>query len=243
MTTRLWGVVIAALDPAGQAKWWADALGWEWSVGDDGDGFVTSRDPRMPGVIFERVTDPKPGVKNRVHLDLTSTDPADQANTVDALLAMGATPAAVGQTDQPWIVLADPEGNEFCVLEPRERYQHGATLASIVLDANDPHALAAFWVEASGWTVREQGDDWVSLSRADGAPPDLDLVTVRDVKQVKNRAHLDVETVPGGDRDAEVARLIALGATTADVGQTADASWVVLADPEGNEFCVLKAPQ
>lgn len=244
MTTRLWGVVIAALDPAGQAQWWAEALGWSWHVDEtDGDGYVTSRDPRMPGIIFERVTDPKTAVKNRIHLDLTSVDRADQRNTVEALLAMGATPVNVGQTDQPWVVLADPEGNEFCVLEPRERYQHGATLASIVLNANDPEALGEFWAAAAGWGIRERGDTWVSLSRGDGDPPDLDIVQVPEPKQVKNRAHLDVETVPGGDQHEEVARLVGLGATPADVGQAADASWVVLADPEGNEFCVLKAPQ
>ncbi|MBK5289426.1 MAG: VOC family protein, partial [Acidimicrobiia bacterium] len=202
-----------------------------------------SRDPRMPGIIFEQVTDPKSATKNRVHLDLASVDRADQRNTVEALMEMGATPAAVGQTDQPWVVLADPEGNEFCVLEPRPRYENGATLASIVLNAVDPQSLAEFWVEATGWSVRDQAEDWVSLSAPDGQPPDLDLVRVPEAKQVKNRVHLDVETIAGGDRDLEVARLVALGATPADVGQAADASWVVLADPEGNEFCVLKAPQ
>ncbi|MBK5286864.1 MAG: VOC family protein, partial [Acidimicrobiia bacterium] len=88
MTTRLWGLVIAALDPAGQAKWWADALGWAGSLDDDGDGRVTSRDPRMPGIIFEQVTDPKSATKNRVHLDLASVDRADQRNTVEALMEM-----------------------------------------------------------------------------------------------------------------------------------------------------------
>ena len=114
----------------------------------------------------------------------------------------------------------------------------GAVLREVVIDCNDPHRVALFWGAVLGWDVRQQGDSfWMSES---GRPfPDLCLVfvPVPERKTVKNRIHLDVSPV-GCDRDEEVARVEALGATRADVGQ-GEQSWVVLADPEGNEFCVL----
>ena len=79
----------------------------------------------------------------------------------------------------------------------------------------------------------------VSLSRPGGRPPDLDLVQVSDVKLVKNRVHLDVAPCDDADTDAEAVRLRSLGALDVDVGQPPSGSWRVLADVEGNEFCVL----
>ena len=114
----------------------------------------------------------------------------------------------------------------------------GAVLREIIIDCNDPDKVAAFWGETLGWKVQDNGEIlWMSAS---GEPfPDLLLVFVKvpEKKSVKNRIHLDVSPV-GCDRDDEVARLIALGAQRVDVGQD-EAPWVVLADPEGNEFCVL----
>jgi len=239
VATRLWGVVFAALDPEAQARWWADALGWSWTWEDD-DAVVDSGDPTVPRLLFERARDAKPAVKNRIHLDLASPSAAGQAATVARLLASGATRVDVGQGDVPWVVLADPEGNELCVLEPRDRDADAPGLASIVVDANDPERLAAFWAEATGWTVGNRGPYGVSLHRASDRPPDIDLVRVPEPKTVKGRAHLDVHPPPDGDQAAEVDRLRALGATPADVGQGPDVSWVVLQDPEGNEFCVLR---
>ena len=113
----------------------------------------------------------------------------------------------------------------------------GAVLREIVIDCNDPARVAAFWGAALGWEVQHDDVLWMSES---GAPfPDLVLVfaPVPEPKVGKNRVHLDVSPV-GCDRDEEVARLEALGATRVDVGQ-GNAPWVVLADPEGNELCVL----
>ena len=113
-----------------------------------------------------------------------------------------------------------------------------ALLREIIVDCTDPTAVAAFWAEVLGWSVQE-GDGYLWMS-ASGAPfPDLLLVfvPVPEPKSVKNRIHLDVNPM-GCDQEEEVARLIALGAHRVDVGQR-DAPWVVLADPEGNEFCVL----
>ena len=114
----------------------------------------------------------------------------------------------------------------------------GAVLREVVIDCNDPGLVAEFWGQVLGWEVHQKGDEfWMSES---GAPfPDLCLVfgQVPEAKTVKNRVHIDVSPV-GCDRDEEVARLEALGATRADIGQ-GEQPWVVLQDPEGNEFCVL----
>ena len=110
-------------------------------------------------------------------------------------------------------------------------------------DAEDPDSLAAFWEEALGWRRTYDEEDEVVIapledSPEDGVVPDLLFFRVEDERQVKNRLHLDLRPE---DQDAEVARLEELGATRVSVGQGDDVSWVVMADPEGNEFCVLEA--
>jgi Glyoxalase-like domain len=109
-------VVIQAVDAVALGRWWADALGWV-VVDDDPDAFEIRPTPdRLPGLIFEPVSEPKTG-QNRLHPDFR---PDDQDAEVARLLARGAIRADVGQgADVPWVVLADPEGNEFCVLGPR----------------------------------------------------------------------------------------------------------------------------
>jgi predicted enzyme related to lactoylglutathione lyase len=103
------------------------------------------------------------------------------------------------------------------------------------VDARDPRALGRWWREALGWVVVNDDPDEFEIRSAEDRLPGLLFVSVSDAKATKNRLHLDFRP---DDRDAEVERLLALGATRADVGQ-GEQSWVVLADPEGNEFCVL----
>jgi predicted enzyme related to lactoylglutathione lyase len=118
MGLRLWTIDVDASDPPALARWWADALGWKVMYeSDDGDEVVvTTEDERFPGLNFLRVPDDK-RVKNRLHLDFV---PDDQEAEVNRLVAMGATHVDIGQGDVRWVVLADPEGNEFCVLSARE---------------------------------------------------------------------------------------------------------------------------
>jgi hypothetical protein len=104
-----------------------------------------------------------------------------------------------------------------------------------IVDARDPSALGQWWREALGWVVINDDSDEFEIRPAEDRLPGLLFVSVPDEKTTKNRLHLDFRP---DDRDAEVQRLLALGATRADVGQ-GEQSWVVLADPEGNEFCVL----
>ncbi len=236
-TSQLVSLGIDSVDPAASARWWADALGWSIvSATRDEAEIAPDGVDRVPVLVFLAVPERK-AVKNRIHLDLASEDVAAQAETVARLLASGATPAHIGQRDVPWIVLADPEGNELCVLEPRDRYRGEGALASVVVDALDPPALARFWTAATGWTIGFEADRFTSLRHPRGRPPDLDFVRVTEPKCTKNRLHLDV-VAPGGDVTAEVRRLVGLGGAHVDVGQ-GDVPWAVLADPEGNELCVL----
>jgi catechol 2,3-dioxygenase-like lactoylglutathione lyase family enzyme len=113
----------------------------------------------------------------------------------------------------------------------------------VVVDCHDPAAVAAFWEAALGWRRTHETPDEIVLeppagSAADGVAPDLLFVRVPDPTPGKNRLHFDLRPRA---QDAEVARLIELGARPTSVGQGPDVSWVVMADPEGNEFCVLRA--
>ena len=238
MTTRLYSVVFDATDHRALAGWWSEAVGWPVAIADDDEAALTA--PAGSGLswlVFVPVGDPKVG-KNRVHLDLASSSVEDQTATVDRLVAAGATHVDIGQGGVPWVVLADPEGNEFCVLEPRDEIP-GSGFFAIVADAVDPAALAPFWEAASGWSVVRRTERSVGLRPPGGAGLHLALVRVADPTAGKNRVHLDVAPFAGDDQQAEVDRLVALGARPADVGQGPDVTWVVLADPEANEFCIL----
>jgi hypothetical protein len=242
MALRLVQVNVKARDDAALGRFWAEALGW--GVSSEGPG-VTNLEPEgfvwpdPAGFYIDVVTVPDPEtVKYRAHLELATTSAAHQAELVARLKDLGATPADVGQGDVPWTVLADPEGNVFCVLEPREIYRDTGPIAAVVVDCADPRAMARFWGEAVDLTLHEVTDDHALLRSVEGVGPYLELRRTPDVTTVWNRVHLDLLPYPIDDKDAEVARLRALGATNADVGQ-GDAPWTVLADPEGNEFCVL----
>jgi hypothetical protein len=112
----------------------------------------------------------------------------------------------------------------------------------LCVDSTDPPGLAAFWQEALGWRRTHEEDGEVVLeplagSPEDGVVPDLLILKVPETKAGKNRLHLDLRP---DDQAAEVDRLLGLGARRADVGQGEEGTWVVMADPEGNEFCVLR---
>src|SRR4051812_34194667 len=113
----------------------------------------------------------------------------------------------------------------------------GLMWEQLVVDARDPVALGRWWQSALGWVVVSDDPEEFEIRPSADALPGLLFVSVSDLKPVKNRLHLDLR---GDDRDAEVDRLLGLGAVRADVGQ-GEETWVVLADPEGNEFCVLSS--
>jgi hypothetical protein len=117
----------------------------------------------------------------------------------------------------------------------------------LAIDCSDPHGLARFWCAVLGYEVQDDSDDVVTIGspavpegklRPGPVPPTLTFAQVPEGKTIKNRLHLDLRA-DGVTTAAELDRLLALGARRVDVGQGPDVSWVVLADPEGNEFCLL----
>ncbi|MFG2793910.1 VOC family protein [Streptomyces sp. NPDC048419] len=239
-------VNIKAVDASAVGRFWAEALGWSayspgvtTYVGPAG-GLVWP-DPVALGIDVVPVPESKTATKNRLHLDLATTTATHQTELITRLKALGATPAEVGQGDVPWTVLADPEGNEFCVLEPREVYRDTGPIAAVVVDCVDPRAMARFWGETLDWTLHGVTGDQAVLRSAKGVGPYLEFLRTPGVKTVPDRVHLDLLPYPGDDRTAEVTRLRTLGATHLDLGQ-GDVPWTCLTDPEGHEFCVLAQP-
>jgi predicted enzyme related to lactoylglutathione lyase len=245
MALRPVQVNIKAVDHRAVGRFWAEALGWTayrpgaTTYVGPGGGFVWP-DPVGVGINTVPVPEPKPDAKNRVHLDLATTSAAHQEELVARLEALGAVRVDVGQGDVPWTVLADPEGNEFCVLEPRDVYRDTGPIAAVVVDCADPRAMARFWGEATDWTLHEVTDDHAVLRSAKGVGPYLEFLRTPGAQtvHVPDRLHVDLLPYPGDDKAAEVARLRALGATDLDLGQ-GDVPWTCLADPEGHELCVL----
>ncbi|HEX6339989.1 VOC family protein [Umezawaea sp.] len=233
MATRLNDVVVDAADPAALGRFWSELLGTR-ITGESSDEVDVAV---VEGVELVFVPVPEPKVtKNRLHLDLASSSPEEQAEIVERAKALGARPVDLGQRGVPWVVLADVEGNEFCVLEPRPEYRGTGPVAAIVVDVADTWVQADFWAGATGLTVVNRTAEFASL-RGD-AGPWLEFLHSDDPKRGKNRVHLDVAPAAHDDQTAEVARLVALGAKVIDLGP-GDWTHVVLLDPEGQEFCVL----
>ncbi|MDL5154568.1 VOC family protein [Actinomycetospora termitidis] len=222
-----------ARDPGTLGRFWAAALGLT-ELTDEPDGYEARLpfDDHFLDLCFQRVDDPSPA-PNRLHLDLRGGEA--QQEVVDRLLRLGAVRADIGQGDVPWTVLADPEGEAFCVMEDRPAYRHGGPLAGLPLDSADPERDAAFWAAVSGW-VRVEGTPGVpSLRHPSGTGPLLELCREPAPKGAgKNRLHLDLRAEPSDP----AGRVLALGATL-----VADPPlpWTIYADPSGNEFCVLDA--
>ncbi|MGH8895139.1 MAG: VOC family protein [Actinomycetes bacterium] len=202
------------------ATFWRDVLGLRLDVQDGEDAVLRGSEPGRT-IWFNTVPEPK-SVKNRVHLDLVLP-------TYAPLVAAGARVVGDHETARyRWVVLTDPEGNELCVF-PGDRGEPTA----LVVDAADPVSQAAWWGEVLGADVVDGPDGrprW--LAHVAGLPWDVwKFVGVPDAKTVKNRWHWDVvsEDVEGFvGRGARVLR---------EPGN--DIDWHVLADPEGNEFCVF----
>src|SRR5690606_21805730 len=159
-----------------------------------------------------------------------------------------ATPRGTGCTPTPLATRSASAG-----AEPTGRTRMGLRWYSVVVDCNDHASQARWWSEVLDWQIIFENDEEVVLVPRHATveklkampwsqvPPGLVFVPVPEGKQVKNRLHLDLAPHTSDDRDAEIARLLELGATRVDVGQGGDVSWDVLADPEGNEFCVLSS--
>lgn len=237
MQLNLVNLAWGANDPHLLARFWAEALRWE--IGDEVDGVVTlvSTDGTALDIDFAPIPEHKVG-PNRFHIDLTTSSVDDQQDTVAGLLELGGRHLDIGQGDVPWVVLADPEGNELCVIEPDNGFLAGCPrLGSISCDGTQQ--VGYFWSEALGWPLVWDQDEETAIRSPDGTGPKITWGGPPVApKAGKNRLHLDVAPALGVDQEAAVGHLIALGARRIDIGE-GDVPWVVLADPDDNEFCVL----
>ena len=236
MTSRLDALCMDANDPRLLARFWADALRWAIDETEDEIGLVPT-DGTTFRILFEPIPQKKRG-KNRIHLDLTTTSIDDQQETAARLVELGGRHIDVGQGPADrHVVLADPEGNELCLIEPENKFLAGCgRLGSITCDGTPE--VGYFWSAALGWPLVWDQDEETAIRAPDGTGPFITWGPPVAPKVGKNRLHLDIAPPADADQAAEVDRLVALGAHRIDIGQ-GDVSWVVMADPDGNEFCVL----
>jgi hypothetical protein len=231
-------LVLDAAQPQVRGHFWERALGTQ-TLTDEPDIVETRLSvdggPTLD-LCFQQVTDPVVPAPRR-HLDLHAG--ADQAATVQRLLGLGATHLDLGQGDVPWVVLADPEGHPFCVLEDRETYRDTGPVAAVVVLGHDPGRDAAFWAELTGW--REYaGSAPQSLRHPSGRGLVLEFLRGAAPKAGKNQLHLDLRLEADDDLAALVEHVEGLGAVRLD-HDWGDLPWTSLQDPSGNEFCFLPA--
>ena len=231
-------IVIDAVARGGLGRFWEGLLGTT-TLTDTDEGFetrLTVPDGPALDLCFPHVDEP-PAPGPRVHLDISGGD--DQSQVVRRALALGAAHLDIGQHDVAWVVLADPEGNPFCVM-PTEQDAPSVPLAALQVDSGDPARDLAFWAELSGWVVQ---DTAATLMRhRSGRGPVVGFWPEPAAKGPgKNRLHLDLRLEPGDEMDEVAARVTTLGGAELhpDWGEL---PWRVFADPSGNEFCVLPVP-
>jgi len=216
-------LVIDASDARGLGRFWARVLGRR--LEENGPNDVVLRGQTLTQTVWVDQVPEAKTVKNRVHLDVHTAD-------IAALTAAGAT--VRNDTDFRWVVMADPEGQEFCAFV-RERPPDDL-LHEIIVDCGDPAAVAAWWGQVFDVKAESHDDGaYFSLEGLPGTSFDgMSFVPVPEPKTVKNRVHWDVT--------GSVPALLEAGARMirpATEDPEPDRNWDVLADPEGNEFCVF----
>ncbi|WP_433346658.1 VOC family protein [Micromonospora sp. CA-111912] len=225
-------VTCDAHDAARLARFWADVLGRE--AIEDADGLLLPGEDGQVSLRFVPGRAQAVEPNRRLHLHLTSTSLADQQHKVATVLGLGGSHLDVGQRpEEGHVVLADPEGNEFCVIEPGNNFLAGCGLLG-ELACDGTREVGLFWSAALGWPLVWDQDQETAIQSphggtkvAWGGPP----VTP---KTGRSPQRFDLAP-PHGDQQAEVDRLVSLGA--AHFGGGADGA-VELADPDGNEFRV-----
>jgi predicted enzyme related to lactoylglutathione lyase len=237
MTAQLVALSVDAHDPEGLARFWAGVLGWE-TAGDPQDvPTLVPADDTGFRIRFLPTSEPKSG-QNQMHFDLTSASAEDQQQTVARALELGARHIDVGQRpEEEHVVLADPEGNEFCVIEPGNGFLADCGFIG-ALAGDGSQEVGYFWSRALGWPLVWDQDQETAIRSPHGGPKITWGGPPVAPKTGRNRLHFDLVPPADGDQQAEVDRLVSLGATRIDIGQ-GDVPWVVMADPDGNEFCVL----
>ena len=239
MASELRLLTIDAHDPQLLGRFWGGVLGREVVPAVSGGRSLVPNQENEFRIHFQPSDEPKRG-PNQMHFDLTSADPEKQDETVARALELGARHLDVGQRpEEGHVVLADPEGNEFCVVPAGNRFTEGCGTIG-TLSSDGTHAVGVFWSAALGWPlVWDQDQETAIQSPRGGSKISWGGPPVAP-KLGKGRFHLDLVPQDGADLASEVARLTGLGASRVDIGQ-GEVPWVVLADPDGNEFCLLPA--
>jgi predicted enzyme related to lactoylglutathione lyase len=236
VTVSLFALCIDANDPRHLARFWAGVLGWERADDQDGVLLVPSDDTGFR-LRFLPTQEPKVG-PNQMHFDVTSASLENQQETVARALELGGRHHDIGQgSDAAHVVLADPEGNEFDVIEPGNNFLADCGFIG-ALASDGSQQVGYFWSEALGWPLVWDRDQETAIRSPHGGPKITWGGPPVAPKTGKNRLHFDLAPAAGGDQRAEVERLVSLGATRTDVGH-GGGSRVTMADPDGNEFCVL----
>jgi predicted enzyme related to lactoylglutathione lyase len=237
MTCRLVALSFDAHDPVRLAGFWAGVLGWEQAhEPDDGIALLPNDDTGFR-IEFYPSQERKRG-QNQSHFDLTSTSLEDQQQTVTRALELGGRHIDIGQRpEEGHVVLVDPEGNEFCVIGPGNKFLADCGFVG-ALACHGSQEVGYFWSKALEWPLVWDQDQETAIRSPHGGPKITWGGPPLKPKAGKNRLHFDLAPPRDGDQRAEVERLVALGAAPTDIGQ-GNVSWVVMADPDGNEFCVL----
>jgi predicted enzyme related to lactoylglutathione lyase len=235
-SSNLSALCFDANDPPLVARFWASVLGWEMADDPDDGIALPPNDDTGFQLRFLPSQEQKTG-QNYMHFDLTSNFD-DQQETVARALRLGARHIDIGQRpDEGHVVLADPEGNEFCVIEAGNNFLAECGFIGAI-SCNGSQAVGYFWSEALGWPLVWDQDQETAIRSPHGGPKITWGGPPLMPKLGKDRLHFDLAPPADGDLQAEVDRLVSLGASRTDTGQ-GDVSAVVMADPDGRAFCVL----
>ena len=237
MTVRLVALAIDSAAPGELARFWAHALGWTTREGDDGTELVPT-DPTSFCLLVRPGASEKVG-QNRNHFDLTTTSLEDQQNTVADLLAIGATHIDIGQgPNDPHVVLADPDGNEFCIIEPYNQFLASCPRLGAV-NCDGTRALGYFFSEALGWPLVWDQDEETAIQAADGTGPKITWSgpPLRPTAG-EERFHFHLAPTSGSSPQAALDHLVALGARRLEAGHACSGA-IALADVDGNKFCLV----
>src|SRR4051812_35073583 len=234
MTSRVLALSFPCLDPTVVATFWSGVLGWEMAD-DPVDGVrLLPADDTGFSLRFVPTEEAKSG-PNHIHFDLTSSSHDEQESTVERALELGARHIDVGQRpEEGHVVLADPEGNEFCVIAPGNRFLADCGFVG-ALACEGSQEVGYFWSEALGWPLVWDQDEETAIRSPRGGPKITWGGPPLMPKTGTNRLHFDLALPVDGDQHAEVERLVSLGATRIDGGGD-EAGGVAMADPDGNEF-------
>ena len=239
MTAQIVTLALDATVPDVLARFWATALRWDISNAGGDDVALVPTDSTSFSLLVRPSAHAKAG-QNRIHFDLTTTTVEDQDDTVAELMAIGAQHVDIGQdSSEGHVVLSDPDGNEFCVIPPDNRFLSSCPRLGAV-NCDGTHDLGHFWSEALGWPLVWDQDEETAIQAPDGTGPKITwsgppLMPTSGV----GRLHFHVAPAPGTEAHSVLDHLLTLGATRLEIGHACPDA-LALADVDGNAFCLVE---